>query len=64
MQHCSHTVLKVFDAFLPLVHLQPSKIHHCTLLLFGAYSSTVAILTQLQHNITDVETTHLSTLTR
>ena len=25
MNHCSHTVLKVFNGFMPLVHMQPTK---------------------------------------
>jgi hypothetical protein len=33
-KHCSHIMLKVFDGFLPLIHLQPTKIRslHAVLL--------------------------------
>jgi hypothetical protein len=47
VKHCFHTVLKVYNGFLPLVHLQPIKI--VSLLFFGATESGAAMLTLLQH---------------
>lgn len=38
VKHCSHIMLKVYDGFLPLVHLQPPKLDHCTFLCFCASS--------------------------
>jgi len=38
VRHCSHIMQKGFDGFLPLVHLQPPKVDHCTFLFFCASS--------------------------
>ena len=50
VNHCSHTVLKVFNRFMPLVHMEPTK----TVLLNNDFlwkhmASGMAILTALQH---------------
>jgi hypothetical protein len=41
VKHCSHTVLKVFDGFWPLVYLQLTKIGSMHAALFGAQRSHI-----------------------